>query len=283
MSKPLVYTTTLLVDYRWKFVPTTPFVSNPSEQLIDGSGMVYKPYGEIPSLRVGHTVVAYQGKVYLWGGCCPATRFIYPKIYCFDPVQRTWSVIPSANEPPIPRIKHTAVVYNDTMFIYGGIENDSATNGIILCNNICAYHFETRKWRYIIIYGGISVERFQHTACVIDGKMYVYGGIDAEQWTLCLDIIDLQQGYCQRPVTKGRRPRGIRAACSCIRVYNSKMYIFGGYRFRSEHYITTLHRFDPKTMVWQRIKPFGLRGPSGRERHCGVVVGDCAYVFGGEL
>lgn len=59
------------------------------------------------------------------------------------------------------------------------------------------------------------------------------------------------------------------------------MYVFGGCRLRDQHYTCTLHRFDPETLTWCRINPYGLPGPMGRERHCGVVVGDCAYVFGG--
>lgn len=61
------------------------------------------------------------------------------------------------------------------------------------------------------------------------------------------------------------------------------MYIFGGYQFSYERYVSSLYQFDPETLSWYKMKTFGLRGPTGRERHCGIVVGDCAYIFGGEL
>ncbi|VBB34546.1 unnamed protein product, partial [Acanthocheilonema viteae] len=237
-------------DYRWKFVPAIPFEPNPSEQLIDELGIAYEPDGEMPSMRVGHTVVAYQGKAYMWGGYCPITNIMCSKIYCFDPEQKTWSVIPTASRTPSGRAKHTAIVYDSMMFIYGGMENDS---------------------------GQIPRERFQHTACVIDDKMYVYGGVDANRRELYLDVLNLNQGHWERPNTRGQRPNGVRAACSWV--HNKKMYIFGGCRNRDERYIATLHRFDPETLIWCKIEPFGLNGPMSRERHCGVLVGDCAYVF----
>lgn len=59
------------------------------------------------------------------------------------------------------------------------------------------------------------------------------------------------------------------------------MYIYGGCRHRDDSYLDTLFRFDPKTSMWHKLKPFGLRGALSRKRHCGVIVGDCAYIFCG--
>ncbi|VDO56222.1 unnamed protein product [Brugia timori] len=57
------------------------------------------------------------------------------------------------------------------------------------------------------------------------------------------------------------------------------MYIFAGCRHEDDQYIPGLFRYDPEISVWRKMHPFGLKGPSGRQRHCGVIVGDCAYVF----
>ncbi|CAG9536538.1 unnamed protein product [Cercopithifilaria johnstoni] len=146
-----------------------------------------------------------------------------------------------------------------------------------LRNDVWAYYFKTRKWYDVIVHGEIPPERFQHTACVIDEKMYVYGGIDSARRQLYLDVLNLRKSCWEKLDEGGQKPCGIRAACSWV--HDNKMYIFGGYR--GEYYITTLHRFDPKTLVWHEMKPFGLSGPIGRERHCAVIVGDCVYVFSG--
>uniref|UniRef100_A0A915Q0U8 Uncharacterized protein n=1 Tax=Setaria digitata TaxID=48799 RepID=A0A915Q0U8_9BILA len=77
---------------------------------------------ETPGNRTGHTVVTYEGKIYMWGGFI-AQFELCSKLYCFDPEMKTWSVIPCNGETPPGRARHTAVVYNDMMIIYGGRED----------------------------------------------------------------------------------------------------------------------------------------------------------------
>lgn len=62
-----------------------PFQPNPQEELIDGAGVLYQAYGEMPSQRIGHTVVAHQGLIYMWGGYCPVTNIMCSKMFCFNP------------------------------------------------------------------------------------------------------------------------------------------------------------------------------------------------------
>uniref|UniRef100_A0A1I8EW34 Kelch domain-containing protein family protein n=1 Tax=Wuchereria bancrofti TaxID=6293 RepID=A0A1I8EW34_WUCBA len=160
------------IDYRWQRVPTKLFQPNPSQQFIDGSGQIYEPYGESPAHRVGHSAVEYKGKIYLWGGFCHEIGVYCSKMYCFDPEERTWSVIPCASSQATAREKHTAV-------------------------------------------GDIPRARMSHTACVIDDKMYVFGGIDLSHQELYLNVLDLRQCYWETPDATGDRPYGLRDACCC--------------------------------------------------------------------
>uniref|UniRef100_A0A0R3RMD7 Kelch domain-containing protein n=1 Tax=Elaeophora elaphi TaxID=1147741 RepID=A0A0R3RMD7_9BILA len=243
------------IDYRWKYVPTVPFQSDPEEQFIAGSGIVYQPYGEIPPARTGHTLATYQGMVYMWGGYCAHINMLCSKLYCFNPEQRTWSVIPSANEAPFPREKHTAVVHDDVMFIYGGMRI-LQNHQIRFFGDVWAYHFKTRKWYVIVARGEEPPGRARHTACVIKGKMYVFGGINASSEQLYLDVLNLQKNYWERPRMSGRAPEGAVAACSWV--HNNKMYVFGGNQPRDDHLMIGLYQFDPETSAWRTITPFGL-------------------------
>lgn len=67
-----------------------------------------------------------------------------------------------------------------------------------------------------VIQGEIPSERFEHTACVIDGKMYVYGGIDSSRSGSYLDVLNLEQGFWEKPSTTGPKPRGLRSSSSCL-------------------------------------------------------------------
>lgn len=66
------------------------------------------------------------------------------------------------------------------------------------------------------VQGAIPPQRFKHTACMIDGKMYVYGGINSLRRDLFLDVFDLEQRYWERPLVRGHRPNGVQSACCCL-------------------------------------------------------------------
>uniref|UniRef100_A0A915Q4A1 Uncharacterized protein n=1 Tax=Setaria digitata TaxID=48799 RepID=A0A915Q4A1_9BILA len=250
--------------YRWKRLRTRRLRPSQNRDISPGRDPSSLPYGETPTKRVGHTAVAYEGKIYLWGGYCTATS-----------IRRTWSVIPSDGDTPPGRTRHTAVVFNDMMIIYGGRDDHAPT----LPNDVWAYNFKTRKWYGMALYGQIPRGRECHTACVIDGKMYVFGGVDESDDELYLDVLNLREGYWETPEIFGDQPSGRRDPCSWV--YQEKMYLFGGCQQSDEEYLATLHEFDPRTSMWQECKPIGLVGPEGRQRHCGVIVGSRAFIFSG--
>ena len=83
-----------------------------------------------PQRRYGHTMVAYRRSLYVYGG---ATDGILDNIvHCFDVDTRTWSVIPPAegSEVPCGRVFHSAAVWNNRMYIFGGtIDSLSSRSG----------------------------------------------------------------------------------------------------------------------------------------------------------
>ncbi|KAM3718992.1 Kelch domain-containing protein [Dirofilaria immitis] len=250
------------VDYRWNRVIAREFESDESQNLINESEQLFQPYGEIPTKRHGHTAVLYNGMVYMWGGFSSAIT-LCSKMYCFDPEKQTWSVIPCRSATPPARARHTAVVYDNMMFVYGG--RDAIQ--LEIPDNVWAYNFDTQKWYEMIIDGESPPGREYHTACVVNEKMYIFGGIDFTNGELDVDVLNLERGYWERLETTG--------------VYNDKIYVFGGCRFRDGQHTSDLFQFDPKISKWHKMSTFGLRGPSSRQRHCGVIVGDRAYVFAG--
>ncbi|CAG9537157.1 unnamed protein product [Cercopithifilaria johnstoni] len=233
-----------------------------------------------PYQRYGHTVVEYEGKAYLWGGrndefgACS-------KMYCFDPEAMVWSVIPYDGEAPPARDGHSAVVVGDLMFMFGGFEEESQR----FSQETFAYNFKQRKWYEVKTTGELPQWRDFHTACVIDKKMYIFGGrsdlrgafhSSRDYYSDVLKVLNLKTGRWEDPKVTGDCPCGRR------RVHNNKMYIFGGYLGTENRHLNELHEFDPVTSCWRRLKPFGV-GPSPRRRQCVVVVGERVFLFGGTM
>ncbi|VDM97945.1 unnamed protein product, partial [Onchocerca ochengi] len=121
--------------------------------------------------------------------------------------------------------------------------------------------------------------REHHTACIIKEKMYIFGGTNGTDGEIGMDILNLETGSWETPEITGEIPYTVREPCSWV--HHDKMYVFGGWRQRDSRHTSDLYRFDPERSIWHRMHPFGLRGPIGRQRHCGVIVEDRVFVFSG--
>ena len=73
-----------------------------------------------PQRRYGHTMVAYGRSLYVFGGA--ADGILDNEVHCFDVDSRFWSVIQpaSGSEVPCGRVFHSASVWNNALYAFGG-------------------------------------------------------------------------------------------------------------------------------------------------------------------
>ncbi|CAN7988167.1 unnamed protein product, partial [Ixodes pacificus] len=73
-----------------------------------------------PTRRYGHTMVAFDRHLYVFGGTADST--LPNDLHCFDLDSQTWSIIqPSADsQVPSGRLFHAAAVVGDAMYVFGG-------------------------------------------------------------------------------------------------------------------------------------------------------------------
>jgi len=76
--------------------------------------------GDIPSERTDHSAVLYEGQMYIFGGYDGKTRF--SDLYKCNLRKATfkWKRIAGDGTLPLNRFGHTAVIYEHSMFIFGG-------------------------------------------------------------------------------------------------------------------------------------------------------------------
>ncbi|GFV26886.1 leucine-zipper-like transcriptional regulator 1 [Trichonephila clavipes] len=98
-----------------------------------------------PTRRYGHTMVAFDRHLYVFGGAADST--LPNDLHCFDLDSQTWSVIqPSADsEIPSGRLFHAAAVIGDAMYIFGGTIDNNVRSGEIYrfqfsCYPKCTLH-----------------------------------------------------------------------------------------------------------------------------------------------
>lgn len=91
-----------------------------------------------PEKRYGHTMVAYDRHIYVFGG---ATGQTLPNdLHCYDLDSQTWSIIEPSSDSKVPsgRLFHAAAVVKDAMYIFGGtIDNN------IRSSEMCRFQFSS--------------------------------------------------------------------------------------------------------------------------------------------
>ena len=74
---------------------------------------------------------------------------------------------------PKPRYRHSAVVMNSTIFIFGGVDTSQQR-----FNDLFSYEVENRKWSCIDTTGVVPQQRTFHKTVIFNNIMYVVGGFD---------------------------------------------------------------------------------------------------------
>uniref|UniRef100_A0A671Y7J3 Leucine zipper like post translational regulator 1 n=1 Tax=Sparus aurata TaxID=8175 RepID=A0A671Y7J3_SPAAU len=122
----------------------------PTEHLLRGSPPP-------PQRRYGHTMVAFDRHLYVFGGAADNT--LPNELHCYDVDSQSWEVIhPSLDsEMPSGRLFHAAAVIQDAMYIFGGTVDNNVRSGEMYrfqfsCYPKCTLHedygklFENRQF-----------------------------------------------------------------------------------------------------------------------------------------
>lgn len=129
-------------------------------------------YGDIPGVRMGHSASLYQGdKLLVYGGENEHREYL-SDVVILDLKTHHWTQPEVHGTVPKGRARHAAVVYEDKLFIIGGLTGE--TNYIL--DDICYLDLKTWTWSKTWTF----VQRFDHAAWVWGGRLWVFGGLGIE-------------------------------------------------------------------------------------------------------
>jgi len=239
---------------------------------------------ESPDGRLCHTGVVYENKMYVFGGHItkPLTEYfetVKQDLYEYTLATRQWCGISLEG---VKRTEHTAIVYKDSMYVFGGY------NGAAYENAVVCYNFKAKVWTTLEVKGITPSARSAHTAVLFNDKMYVFGGWNGQNCMNDLHELDLQTNTWSQITPNGDIPC---ARCSHGSVVmedgaSGVMYIFGGYCTEraqeppNKGYLNDLYEFHFDTMTWKRSNVWG-QIPSPRSRFRLVYHRDFIYLFAG--
>jgi len=129
--------------------------------------------------------------------------------------------------------------------------------------------------------GDIPQPRSAHSACLYQGKVYVFGGWDGRSSNNHFYQFNLEKCTWKKVRLSLHNPGIVpepRRSHGCVQQGNA-MYIFGGYD-GTKNVPPLLHKFDFKKKKWSLEKANGTP-PCGRSRSRVIVYWNTIAVFGG--
>ncbi len=188
--------------------------------------------------------------------------------------------------PPDPRYHHSAVVFMDSMFVFGGYTGDIYSNSNLRNkNDLFEYKFTTSQWIdwEDRISGELPPARSAHGAAIYNNCLWIFAGYDGhtrlnDMW--CIDLTSSQ------PVWEQIEQKGDSPPTCCnfpVAVFDDEMYVFSG---QSGAKITNkLYQFRFEERRWVRIRTEHLvqasAPPQRRYGHTMVAYKRSLYVYGG--
>ncbi|XP_046382799.1 attractin-like protein 1 isoform X2 [Ischnura elegans] len=260
-----------------------------------------------PEGSASHGAVVWKDSLYIVGGESYGRAKM---VYMYDFYGNVWETPQmSGTNIPRPRYGHSAVLFGDKIFMYGGVEENGLVSG-----ELWAYDINSQTWENITVRlepcgrGGVSSEQgvnhtgtvivallpcgplrsAGHTATLVPGHLSrrsdmmvvifghspIYGYLNTVQeyhfGTREWNIVSTR-GY---PVKGGY---GHTAAWDALR---QRIYVHGGYVSDSSStplLSGALFSYDPYSHVWEHLTP----APSARFLHSAVVIRGLVLFFGG--
>jgi len=132
-------------------------------------------------------------------------------------------------------------------------------------------------WKKIDSYGKVPPRALRgHTMCMIEEKIYIFGGCDNKVCYNDLYIFDADTNWWMHSKTNGTPPPPCRAH-SCIAIDND-IYFFGG--GDGPTYYSDIYILDTTTLTWYKPKVDG-DVPGARRAHTMWTYNNMIYIFAG--
>jgi N-acetylneuraminic acid mutarotase len=229
----------------------------------------------MPTGRWTHSTCVVDGIIYAIGGGLRYGQGALGTVEAYDPITNTWT---TKSEMPTARQAPAASVVNGKIYVIGGGESPSATNynGAEVFNTVEEYDPVTDTWS---AKSPMSTARWSHSASVINDKIYIIGGAEADCYPFDIgcaitSIETYDPAKDTWSVVNGATPRPMMNHSAVV--LDEKIYIIGG---ELAGYSNNVNVYDPQTNTWEQKNDM----TSGKSDFSTVVLNDKIITIGGDL
>lgn len=224
-----------------------------------------------PSPRDRHVAVAFGNSFFVHGGFDGVSRV--SDFWAFDFSTMIWrEVVALQGHPPSPRHSHAAVVYNHSLFIFGGYDGSYKSD-------LYEFDFSTSRWSSVPAVGRRPRARYRATCVVHKNSMILYGGHDGTRHLSDTHVLDFHTRTWTTLITEGTPPIP-RDSHVCV-THGNAVYVFGGSSGSAMNDLHELQLPPNSPAVWRPVHTARSDQPRHRFCHVAVVHNDSMFVFGG--
>jgi len=227
------------------------------------------PLSPLPCPRYAHSVIAFDGFVYVLGGRDESSRLLSTAVR-FDTIANTWQLVRSL---PYRGCALGSCVFQGDMFVVGGVIAKGSTDSVL------RYSQRHNSWQRVA-----SLTHSRGGAAVVscDKLLYAIGGVtktlgsESTKWEF-LDTVEVFDRESNKWRSAGCAPS--KRAYASAAYLNKKIYVVGGQiQLISVHAYKTIDIYDTYTREWlssacNNLVPRSL---------CGIAVSESDFfVVGG--
>ena len=237
--------------------------------------------GEIPMPLRAMTCTAVGKKLIIFGGGDGPTY--YNDVYVLDTVNFRWSKPRILGDAvPSKRRAHTACLYKNGVYVFGGGDGIRALNDIW---RLDVGDVNKMSWKLISESTDPDVApspgkelvpkaRGYHTANMVGSKLIIFGGSDGGECFNDVWVYDVEKHAWKRVSI----PSAHRRLSHTATIVGSYLFVIGGHD--GNEYSNDVLLLNLVTMTWDRRKVYGLP-PSGRGYHGTVLYDSRLIMIGG--
>lgn len=222
--------------------------------------------GDVPKVRGGHSAVAVESQVIVFGGQSYVGdgKFEYfNDVHVFIADEGRWHKVTCGGELPAPRYGHSAELVGSRMFLFGGMGENGPLRDIQFLDLI--------EWAWVTV-SSTSVgpsPRLNHASLLVGRKIVVHGGWDGVR--RCFNdlwVFDTDSFTWLNPRTAGLAP--VPRYGHSLQLQDGRIMLYGGMVCMDNEvpkYLHDLRQLDAETMVWSKPRIDGDVMPSARFGH----------------
>ncbi|XP_022534113.1 kelch repeat-containing protein [Astyanax mexicanus] len=205
--------------------------------------------GPTPEARMGHTATydPESKRIFVFGGSKHKKWF--NDVHILDTESWRWTMVEAQGKVP-PLAYHSCTLFRGELFVFGGVfprphpEPDGCSDSLYIFNP------EMAIWYQPIVNGNKPAPRSGHSACVMQGKIFIFAGWDTPVCFNDMFQLDLCLMEFSAVQTSGSAPSP-RSWHDCAALNDTRFLVHGGYNGNDA--LSDTFIFDTDTSCWTSL------------------------------